>query len=63
MPTQKGKRVKVLLVLIFTSIEAHDQCDPKTAVSEQAKDQGESKLGATCLLMHSPEGCKHGCLA
>ena len=31
MPTQKGKRVKVLLVLIAISIEAHGQCDPKTA--------------------------------
>lgn len=29
--TQKGKRVKVLLVLIAISIEAQDKCDPKTA--------------------------------
>ena len=27
----KGKKVKVLLVLIAISIEAHGQCDPKTA--------------------------------
>jgi len=63
MPTQKGKRVKVLLVLIAISIEAHGQCDPKTAEKEQAKDQGESKLSAACLLTHSPEGFKRDCLA